>query len=84
MFSVVPGSQARSFLKKQDKALQKRIIDGIRKLSGDPKPRGAIKLIGEENTYRIRIGGYRVLYEVYYDQKIVLIVKIDKRSRVYD
>jgi mRNA interferase RelE/StbE len=60
------------------------MLDGTRKLSNDPKPRGAIKLIGEENTYRIRIGDYRVLYEVYYDQKIVLIVKIDKRSRVYD
>ena len=84
MFTIVPCSRARKFLRTADKDLQKRILDEIKKLSEDPRPRGSVKLIGEENTYRIRIGDYRVLYEIHYNQKTVLLVKIDKRSRVYD
>nr|QNO54303.1 hypothetical protein FGBIHFOD_00043 [Methanosarcinales archaeon ANME-1 ERB7] len=33
---------------------------------------------------RVRVGDYRILYEIYQDKNAVLIVNIDKRSRIYD
>ena len=51
---------------KQFKALppqeQKRIQPKIDALATEPRPEGAVKLKGEENLYRIRVGDYRVIY----------------------
>ena len=83
MFTIIPGPKARKFLKKANKKIQERIIGRIRKIAKDPMPRGSIKVVGEENTYRIRVGDYRILYEIYYGEKIILIANIDKMPRVY-
>jgi len=52
-------------------------------LGEDPFPRGVVKIHGEDNTYRSRVGDYRVLYEVYHRQHTILVVKIEHRSTVY-
>jgi len=41
------------------------------------------KIRGETNLYRIRLGGFRVLYEIDDQMKRVVVLKVDKRSRVY-
>ena len=46
-------------------------------------PHDSVKVVGEERTFRVRVGHYRVLYEVNWNEKIILISKIDKRPRVY-
>jgi mRNA interferase RelE/StbE len=84
MFTIILGPGAKKFLRNANKELQKRILGEIKKLSGGPKPYGSIKVLGEENLYRFRIGKYRVLYEIYYEEEIILIAKIDKRDKVYD
>jgi len=38
----------------------------------------------KEKLYRVRVGDYRILYEIYPEKKVVLIVNIDKRSRIYE
>jgi mRNA interferase RelE/StbE len=55
----------------------------LEELGDDPFPRGAIKLQGREGVYRIRVGDYRVLYEVFRKESVVLVDKIDHRSGVY-
>ena len=39
---------------------------------------------GSKSLFRIRVGDYRILYEVDYRNNLIGIVKIDKRPRVYD
>jgi len=58
-------------------------LEKIKKLRTEPVPHNAVSVIGEEKTFRIRIGDYRVLYEVKWDKNEILIAVIDKRSRVY-
>lgn len=84
MFTIIPGPQARKFLRTAEAGLRERILNKLRGLSADSEPRGAIKVIGEGNVYRIRVGDYRILYEIYHTEKKIILVKIDKRSRVYD
>ncbi|MBN2251821.1 MAG: type II toxin-antitoxin system RelE/ParE family toxin [Candidatus Altiarchaeota archaeon] len=62
MFTIIPGPGARKFLRRAGKDLQKRILDEIKELSMEPRPKGSLKIMGEEDTCRIRIGDYRVLY----------------------
>ncbi len=61
---------------------QRRIIDRIRSLSGDPRPADTKKLSGEEK-YRIRQGDYRILYQIYDETITVVVVRIGHRRDVY-
>ncbi len=84
MFTVEYSLQASKFLQKCDRELRKRIIDKIDKLKENPISHDSKFVAGfKEKLYRIRIGDYRVLYEVDHEGKIIGIVKIDNRSKVY-
>ena len=41
------------------------------------------KIVNREGTFRLRIGDYRVLYEIKWANKIIIIAKIDKRPKIY-
>lgn len=62
---------------------QKRIQPKIDALATEPRPAGVVKLKGEENLYRIRVGDYRVIYNVQDERLLVLVVKIGPRGNVY-
>ena len=64
-------------------SLQERIFAAIERLEVEPRPRGALKLKGIEATYRIRIGDYRVFYQVQDKILLVLVVKVGNRKDVY-
>lgn len=59
-----------------------RILDRIQALRDDPRPRGAEKLSAQER-YRIRQGGYRILYTVADTELMVEVVKVGHRRDVY-
>ena len=61
---------------------QERIIARIRGLAQDPRPTNSKKLSGEEK-YRIRQGNYRILYQIFDDIVLVVVVKIGHRRDVY-
>lgn len=60
-----------------------RLINAIQSLSEEPRTAGCKKLSGEEK-YRIRIGNYRILYEISDKKLIVYVVKIGHRKDVYE
>lgn len=52
-------------------------------LADDPFPNGARKLTGYEDVYRVRVGGYRILYSVGGRELVIIILKIGHRREVY-
>ena len=62
---------------------QVRIGHRIEALSTDPRPHGVEKIKGEEALFRIRVGDYRVVYAVFDDRLLILIVKVGHRREVY-
>jgi len=54
----------------------------IQKLGDDPQPAQSKKLKGED-LYRIRIGVYRVIYEIIDDRLIITVVKVGHRKDIY-
>jgi mRNA interferase RelE/StbE len=62
---------------------QERIYARASALAGEPRPRGSHKLAGEDNTFRIRVGDYRVLYEIRESESVIAIVAIGPREHVY-
>ena len=85
VYHVDLSQQAQKFLQKTDQHIRERIENRLRKLKENPVPSDS-KYIGRENNekiFRYRIGNYRALYKVKENEKVVLIIKIDKRPRVY-
>ena len=77
------GTKALKFLSKLEKGNKKRVFKKIKELENDPFPSDVKKLKGEKDIYRIRIGDFRVLYRLIPEDDVILIFKVDKRSRVY-
>ncbi len=70
-------------LKKLSSELQERIKLKIDDLATEPRPKGVKKLKGKENAYRIRVGDYRVIYDIFDDILLVNVVEIGHRSKIY-
>jgi mRNA interferase RelE/StbE len=66
-----------------DRFVQQRLRRRIDRLGENPFPPGAQKLHADEPYYRIRVGNYRVIYQVEASQLVVVIVKIGHRKDVY-
>lgn len=62
---------------------QVRVVDAIRKLAENPRPRGCRKLRDYSDVFRIRVGVYRVLYSIEQARLLILVLKIGHRRDVY-
>ena len=60
-----------------------RIVDAVEKLAEEPLPHGSQKLVGSQCTYRIRVGDYRVIYELLNSVRIVEVQRVRHRKDVY-
>jgi mRNA interferase RelE/StbE len=60
-----------------------RVLSAIDQLSSDPHPRGATKLSGAETLYRVRVGDYRLIYEVDTETREVTIHYLRHRREAY-
>jgi mRNA interferase RelE/StbE len=63
--------------------IQERVYEKIAQLAEEPRPDGVVKLKGYDNEYRIRIGDYRLVYEIQDEQLIVLLLQCKHRRDVY-
>lgn len=57
-----------------------RLRAAIRGLADEPRPQGVRKIRGTERAFRSRVGSYRVVYEVYDNENLVLILQVMRRT----
>lgn len=62
---------------------QRRIRAAIDLLAEEPRPPGCVALSGEESVYRVRVGDYRILYEVIDARLVVQVIRVGHRRDVY-
>ena len=79
-FTTAAARQVR----KLPRPARDRILDAIADLRRDARPHGSKKLIGEQTAWRVRVGDYRVIYDVFDDELIVTVVRAAHRREVYD
>jgi mRNA interferase RelE/StbE len=82
-FSIRLARSAAKELQRLPAQVVERIQEAIAQLAENPRPTGCKKLKGYENTWRIRIGDYRVLYEIHEEIVLILIVQISHRKDAY-
>jgi len=84
MFTVEYSNQALKFFKRIDKVSAERLLKKIEELRINPFPQGVKTVEGyREKVYRVRVGDYRILYEVDQPKNFIGVVKIDHRGQVY-
>jgi len=82
MYAVFIERYAQKQIEKLDKKIIPIIKVAISGLAQNPRPHGYKKLKGEE-AYRIRVGDYRIIYEIEEDKIIVTVVSVGHRKNIY-
>lgn len=83
-YAVLLESRAEKELKSLPKDVLKRVDDKLQALSLNPHPRGALQLKGKESKgWRLRIGDYRILYQIDDKQNAVRVYTIKHRREAY-
>ena len=70
------------FGKLRDERLKLRLTEAMARLADNPRPAGANKLQGSEPRYRLRVGDYRIIYEIHDRTLLVLIVDVADRKDI--
>lgn len=76
-----PG--ARRAFRRFDAPIQRRIGAAIDALAVNPRPSGVKKLADTENHWRIRVGDYRIIYQIFDRVLVIVIVTVGHRGDVY-
>jgi len=71
-------------LRKLDSQIARRIKSATETLRTEPRPPGVKALTGQRGWLRIRVGDYRIVYEVRDSELVVLVIQIGHRSQIYD
>ncbi len=82
-YSVALAPAADRQFRKLPTLVQQRLKRHIDSLASAPRPAGTLKMHGEPDLYRIRVGDYRIVYYVWDREREVLVVKIRNRREVY-
>ena len=75
--------KARQQLERLPSQARSRVETAIQRLAANPRPPGSIKMADMKNGWRIRVGTYRVIYEVHDDVLVVVIIRVGHRRDVY-
>ncbi len=76
------SSAAKEF-RKLPFAIQRKIVPVINQLCDNPRPSSIVKLQGDENLYRVRVGDYRIIYEIDDTEKCIRVMRVRHRRDVY-
>jgi mRNA interferase RelE/StbE len=82
-YRVIIPKPVQKQLNNLPQKIRSRLLADIRLLKDDPRPNGVKKLKGYEDTYRIRVGNYRVIYEIKDREMIVLVLNSIHRKDAY-
>jgi mRNA interferase RelE/StbE len=83
-YTVLVAKPARKFLERLTDATQRgRFERAIDSLAVNPRPAGCQQLHGMRGAYRMRIGDFRILYQIEDDRLLVLVTDIGSRGQIY-
>jgi len=83
MYKVQLTQGATDFIRGQNQKVQRQLTNKLKKLKNNPRPPDCKKIKGGENLYRLRSGVYRIVYQVFDDKVVVVVIRIGHRKDVY-
>jgi mRNA interferase RelE/StbE len=83
VYNVYLERAAENDLKRLPASIFNRVILQIKSLAENPRPPGCHKITGSRSDWRIRIGDYRLIYEIDSKQKVVKVMRVRHRREAY-
>ncbi len=83
MYQVVVERSAEKDLKRLSVEIRSRVANVLRALAENPRPSGSRKLAGTKHDWRVRVGDYRIIYEIADVIRVVRVQRIRHRREVY-
>jgi mRNA interferase RelE/StbE len=83
-YSILWKTSAIKEMKNFPKKDIQRIVNKVNALERNPVPPGSLKLAGSLNTHRLRIGNYRVIYNLFEKILTIEIIRVRHRKDVYN
>jgi len=80
---LIKPSARKELLAIPTKKDRQRLVRRVELLGGDPRPAGCQKLTGGGGLYRVRVGQYRIVYEIRDGALVVLVVRLGHRRDIY-
>ncbi|MCG8556113.1 MAG: type II toxin-antitoxin system RelE/ParE family toxin [Proteobacteria bacterium] len=82
-YSVELSRSAEKALRKLPRDDLRHIAAALKRLESDPRPQGSRKLSGYDDVLRIRVGRYRIIYNIIEERVLVIVLKIGHRRDIY-
>lgn len=82
-YSIAYKPSAAKAFRKIHPSDRLRIKEAIEHLAQDPRPQGYVQLSGGDGECRIRVGQYRVVYDIEDDELVILVLRVGHRREVY-
>jgi mRNA interferase RelE/StbE len=70
-------------IRKLDRSVRRRIFQKLETLKAGPHPPGSEKLSGNDGFYRVRVGDYRIIYDIQDEITTVVVLKVGHRKEIY-
>ncbi len=83
MYRVLLERGAEKDLTRLPSEIHDRVIAAIQGLATNPRPPGCRKLAGSKHDWRVRVGDYRVVYEIDDRIRVVRVNRVRHRREVY-
>ena len=83
LYKIEPKGSLEHDLKKIDRQYISRILEAIESLAENPFPVQSKKMMGSESSYRLRVGDYRIIYQVDTEKKVVTVYHARHRKDAY-
>ncbi len=82
-YTIEIKNSALKAIEKSQPDLRKRLWKAIWLLKTTPRPQGASRLVNVPGLWKLRVGGYRIVYKIIEDRVVVVIVAVGPRGDVY-
>ena len=82
-YTVVIDQAAQKSMRRLPRDLQERLGRAILVLETNPRPNNSRQLEGFRNTYRLRVGDWRIIYTVEDDRLVITVIRVGSRGDIY-
>jgi mRNA interferase RelE/StbE len=83
VYEVYLEHAAERDLRKLPAEVFRRIVPHLKNLAENPRPAGCRKITGSQKDWRIRVGNYRIIYEIDGKAKVVRVMRVRYRKEAY-
>ena len=84
MYNVTITARAERELRRLDRSVKNRLVEAILSLASNPRPAGCLKIKSEEGVWRVRVGDWRIGYQIDDSSSEVTVIRIGHRREFYD